>query len=318
MRGRWILTGAGALSLLLISLNAWGYCLKKEPQSDPPFLAWTPVPANYQVSDTLTDAALLGAIEAAIKSWQDASCSVFTYNQGIQFPIDSVAFEHAQPYLYIFWHTTPWEKFVNPNNADQPYASYTFTYWNKTGGISGASIALNAVDYKWDAQGGASDTFDVQNELTHLIGSVIGLTYTPEAGHVMSEGLKFGDTARRILSQDDMDAMAYLYKEDGCAAAPEPDPNTGCSTGVGPVADSGGVVSDGGVTADRGTSTPSDGGGVAPGTEAGVNPGTDAGEGPVPEDDDGCCRVSHARSANLPFLVLIGLAVLLTLARRRR
>ncbi len=317
MRGRWI-TGIGVLSLLLVSLNAWSYCLKIEPQSEPHFLAWTPVPANYQVSDTLSDASMLDAIEAAIKTWQDAPCSVFSYNKGAQFSMANVEFEHGQPYLYIFWHTSPWDKFVNSSNADQPYASYTFIYWNMTGGIVGASIAINAVDYKWDAQGGSSDTFDVQNELTHLIGSVIGLTYTPEAGHALSAGIKFGDITRRTLSQDDMDAMVYLYQEAGCGDPPAPDPNTGCSTGSGPTVDSGGeTTNDGGVPADGGGGA-SDGT-VGPGVDTGVNPGSDAMVGPGGgEEDDGCCRVSHERSANLPFLVLLGLVVLLTLTRRRR
>jgi uncharacterized protein (TIGR03382 family) len=45
----------------------------------------------------------------------------------------------------------------------------------------------------------------------------------------------------------------------------------------------------------------------------------DLGTGPyqAPEGDEGCCRVSHARSTGAPFLLVLGLALLAALGRRR-
>jgi hypothetical protein len=45
----------------------------------------------------------------------------------------------------------------------------------------------------------------------------------------------------------------------------------------------------------------------------------DLGTGPyqAPEEDEGCCRVSHARSTGVPFVLILGLALLAALGRRR-
>lgn len=45
----------------------------------------------------------------------------------------------------------------------------------------------------------------------------------------------------------------------------------------------------------------------------------DLGTGPyhAPEGDEGCCRVSHARSTGAPFLLILGLALLAALRRRQ-
>jgi MYXO-CTERM domain-containing protein len=269
------IAGACCMGVLFAAAHASAYCLNKNADSTPQFMSWTPLPGTYRLSDTLTDPALVTAIGAAFTTWASVPCTTLQaqpFQKGDSFPIAGVEFQHSEPYLYIFWHTSPWDGFKNSSNPSQPYVTNTFVYWNKTGGIVGASVAINAADYKWSTTGD-KQSLDVQNELTHLIGTVIGLAETPEAGHAMSSGLKFGDTSKQTLSQDDQNALIYLYKGASCAEPPAPDPNTGCSTGTNPSTDSGTTAKDGGSNPSGdggGNPTQQDSGGVLP-NEAGIS-----------------------------------------------
>jgi hypothetical protein len=294
------------------------------------------MPVEYRVSDTLTDAKMLAAIEAAFQAWGSVPCSKLKFTKGAQFPLASVKFDHATPYIYVFWHTTSSPLFANPGG--QPFYENTYVWQNNIGGIVGGSIAVNALDYKWNADGGdVKGTFDVQNAMTYMIGTVIGLTDSTVAGAAMESNVAFGQIAKRTLTQDDKDALVYLYKDGSCTPPSAPNAS-GCSTGTVPTTD-GSVKKDGGVTPGKeGGVPPGKEGGVPPGKEGGV-PGTDGGGQPCAKsedcpagqsctaegkcvstggDDGGCCRVSHARDTSGVFLAAAALALLWGLRRRRR
>jgi hypothetical protein len=218
-----------------------------------------------------------------------------------------------------------------------------------TQNLNGASIAVNAFNVKWNATGGSSDTFDVQNEMTALIGQVIGLEDSNVAGATMYPGLKYGDTSKQSLEQDDIDGLVYLYKVTTCPDPPPPGPS-GCSGGT--------PVTDGGVQpGQEGGVQPGQEGGVQPGQEGGVQPGQEGGlpgsDGVPPfydfgtgngcyppcasdevctidkvcvkvgggDEDDGCgCRLL-GRHAGLPLpalMVALVIGFVLTIRRKRK
>ena len=332
---RWVAPASLALSLSLVATDASGWCLKKF-NANKPYAAWQTMPVEYRVSDTLTDPKMLAAIDAAFQTWGSVQCSKLKFTKGAQFPLASVKFDHATPYIYVFWHVTSSTLFANPGG--QPFFESTYVWQDNIGGIVGGSIAVNAFDYKWNAEGGdPKGIFDVQNAMTYMIGTVIGLTDSTVAGAAMENNVTYGQTSKRTLTQDDRDGLVYLYKESSCTAPPAPNAS-GCSTGTTPPVGDG--KKDGGVTPGKeGGVPPGKEGGVPPGKEGGV-PGTDAGgqkctrsedcpsgqsctaEGTCVStgggDDGGCCRVSHARDTSGVFLAAAALALLWGLRRRRR
>jgi hypothetical protein len=320
--------------------DAAGYCLKKF-NANKPFAAWQTMPVEYRVSSNLTDATILAAIDAAFQTWGSVTCSKLKFSKGAQFTLTSVTFDHGTPYIYVFWHTATSTLFDNPSKPSERYYTNYFVWQDNAGGIVGGSIALNALDYKWNAAGGDASTFDLQNVMTYLIGGVIGLTDSTVKGTVMDgAGVSFGQVSKRTLTQDDKDGLVYLYKEAACASPPAPG-TSGCSTGT--------PVTDGAVVKKDGSGPGKDGGG--PGREGG-GPGREAGgpgkEGGAPAGDgagkkctdsnqcsgdevcavegicvkrssdgsSGCCRVSHVGSEG--GWIGLALAGLLVLALRRR
>jgi hypothetical protein len=331
MRGGWI---AVALSLCMAT-DAAGYCLKKF-NANKTFAAWQAMPVEYRVSSNLTDAKMLAAIDAAFQTWGTVTCSKLKLSKGAQFALASVKFDHATPYIYVFWHTATSTLFDNPKDPKQRYYTNYFVWQDNAGGIVGGSIALNALDYKWNADGGDASTFDLQNAMTYLIGGVIGLTDSTVKGTVMDGSVSFGQTTKRTLTQDDKDGLVYLYKEAACASPPAPDTSSGCSTGT-PVTD-GGTKKDGGTGKEGGAGK--EGG---PGQEGGTGkeggaPAGDRGttctsstqcksdevcaaEGVCVKrsSDSGCCRVSHVSTeGGWSGLVLGALLVLVALRRSGR
>jgi hypothetical protein len=64
---------------------------------------------------------------------------------------------------------------------------------------------------------------DIQNALTHELGHALGLAHNPELpSAVMYPSARAGETLKRILSQDDLDAISALYglpAPSGCTSA---------------------------------------------------------------------------------------------------
>jgi hypothetical protein len=345
MMRTWWIPLAATLALCGLQTDAQAYTLNLVNGKS---VTWTSVPVTYYVSKT-ADAKTQAAIDAAFATWQAVKCSTLTFKKGGTFtqcttknkascPKNTVHFDHATNYIYVFWVTAKagWPYDAAGKQLDIKYASYYFTWFGMTQNLTGASIAVNAFNttaIPWSTTGEQAK-LDVQNEMTPLIGGVIGLADSGVKGASMYPGMTFGDITKRTLAQDDIDGLTYLYLKTGCTKPPPP--------------------TDGGVTTKDGGTTTTDGGTI-PGKDSAAgsdmnNPGTDGGVtydfgggsqctsssqcaadevctaegsckkvGGVGEEDDGCCRVSHARSSTgLPYLCLLGLAVLLGLARRRR
>jgi MYXO-CTERM domain-containing protein len=343
----------GLLAIALLAPNhASAYCLNKVNGATP-FVAWKNQPVKYKVSSNLTDAKILKAIDDAFTTWGSVPCSKLKFQKDGTFDITKVAFQdHKQPAILVFWYTA-----AAGYPTDPKYVAYTFFGHDNAGGLVQASIAVNgfSTTYLWDTAGDTGK-LDVHGELVTLIGQMIGLTTSNTKASVMQDVINFGDTSKRTLAPDDLDALHHLYNEAACPAAPAPGAN-GC-TGTAPGPD-GSVAPD----PDGGTPPKLDGGGPSPdgskpANEAGVPPKQDTGgtvkfdtggsagdggggntcsnstqcasdevctaEGRCVKigggsDDSGCCSVAaDAPPAGMWLLMLLLGAVWLTTRRRRR
>jgi len=265
----------GLMSLALGPARAAAYCLDKySAQSS--YAAWTTQPVKYRVSTTLTDTALLAAIDKAFQTWGSVQCSTLKFSKDAQFAMASAPFDKSTGHVNIYWVTKASEL---PTGMDSKYYFFHYKHFDAKGQLVGASMAVNGMTYNWSATGGDAATFDLQNVLTHYIGKVVGLTDSKTKGAVMFPDVTFGQTSKQTLTADDIAGLQYLYLATGCPKPTPPD-SSGCSTGGTTVADGGTSVADGGqATTDGGAPSTSDAG-VLPVSEAGTAQ-PDAGAGGV-------------------------------------
>lgn len=92
----------------------------------------------------------------------------------------------------------------------------TYTYYNDvTGKIYEDDLTLNGVDYSWATDGDASH-MDVQEIATHEIGHAFGLDHSLDPTATMYASAFAGETSKRDLAQDDIDAIQHLYPPGCC------------------------------------------------------------------------------------------------------
>jgi MYXO-CTERM domain-containing protein len=219
---------AAALTLLA-ARPAHAYCLSGN-MGGTKCAAFPKTTITYRVSSNLSDAAILGAIDKAFATWQGVTCTGLNFTKGAAFAINT-PFDQASDAISIYWVTQNSEL---PTGMDPKYYAYSFHGFTASGDLSGSSVAFNAFGYKWNATGGAADTFDVQNVLTQYVGLMIGLDYSQQAGAVMYKDLGYALTPdKRTLKQDDINAVSALYPGT-CAASPAADSSCASKCTVGP------------------------------------------------------------------------------------
>lgn len=328
-----------ALMIVLYSAPADAYCLMLAKGKT---ISWKATPVKYRISANLKDAAVLAAIHKAFAAWGAVGCSKLSLQKDGTFPLCAdapcKAFGTTKGTIDVYWFTGKSDLFKNTSDPKSPYASFAYPLHDGAGAISGASIGVNASDFKWSPTG-AGGTIDVQGEMTALVGGVIGLADSKIAGATMSGKITYGDTSKRTLAQDDLDGLRHLYLAKGCPAPPTPGKD-GCSTGT-PVTDGPPpkldvtpAQQDAGADKQGGGDTFVGSDGASPRPEASVgdsNAGnctatSQCGAGQIcstegqcvnvgGDDDEGCsCAVGQGGGGS----ALLGLFALLWMLRRRR
>jgi hypothetical protein len=336
---------AAALALLAAG-PVHAYCLSGN-MSGTKCRAFATKAITYRVSSNLTDAGLLAAIDKAFATWQAVTCTGLTFTKGAAFPI-STTFNNPGDGISIFWVTQASEL---PTGMDAKYYAYSFHGFNASGDLTSNSVAFNAIAtaYKWNATGGAADTFDMQNVMTQYVGLAIGLDYAVAAGSAMSKDLGYALTPdHRTLSADDINAVSALYPGT-CAKSPAADAAcpTKCTVGPpGPTPDGGPrtdaqvvPTGDGKTTTGDGKTTTGDGKTTIydysvtkydGSTGAGCTSSTQCAAGQICSVDHVCvnttsgggkscgCLVAGRPDAALPTLGVLALAAIALLLQRRR
>ncbi len=95
----------------------------------------------------------------------------------------------------------------------------TVIYYEDTGEIIEADMALNGVNFKWTLNPPSpcpsNNLVDLRNVITHEAGHFFGLDHSNIEGATMYPSSPPCDTEKRDLAPDDINGIIYLYPKDG-------------------------------------------------------------------------------------------------------
>jgi len=126
----------------------------------------------------------------------------------------------------IVWREDRW-----PADPDA-LALATVVYRRSTGEIQDADIDLNGAHHLFTTTDDpdAADN-DVANTLTHELGHLIGLEHVEDPDATMYGLAPPGDLAKRTLSEDEVEAVCFIYPEGRLSPTAPRLPGTGLSNG---------------------------------------------------------------------------------------
>jgi hypothetical protein len=279
---------------------------------------WATNPIKYKVNITgliatgLAKADILAAIDAAMKTYENVKCADIKF----EYKGETTSVVPENDHILIY--------FKNDTTDDTLYWIFQEMKPQDMNQIKSGLIQLNCTPnhpkkyiFDWTTKGAEADKLDVQTFITYALPTVIGFQVGP------ADKLPWSyNYSKHDLCQAHQDMVVFHYFDTNDTSCTKPDPTSQKACGTPPVTGDGSTpagdpkLTEAGVPIkqDSGTTQYDTGGGGN--NEAGVSgePGTK----PPAEDDDGCCRVSHARSTSAPYLALVGLGILLLLGWRRR
>lgn len=254
MRARrwWVLGAAAALAMAATALPAAGYVRSRTSEGEP--LRWnrTCVTVSLFAGDPpppLDAATLETAVRAATEAWSAdlVPCTALRLLLSTSpLPSADAVFDRRNSVTFrrTEWRREPCDDGGGGCVAYDPNAMAVTTIFAlaNSGEILDADIEINAVSTLWtdvarDGAGAGIATSrgpaDVQNVLTHELGHLIGLDHSPLPESAMFATGAPGETKKRHLAHDDVDALCDVYPRESdltCAPRPErPVPAGGCS-----------------------------------------------------------------------------------------
>ncbi len=339
-------------ALVLAPKLAEAWCVTKYP-STTGYGSWETVPIKYRVSANLTDAAILAAIDKAFQTWGSVNCSKLAFQKDATFTFAQIPFKQATGAIFIYWVSDA--KDWAATGVTQDNYIYRYGGYDMKGFTTSSSLAINAFKYTWKASGASASEFDVQNILTHFIGFAVGLEKSNLPTAVMGMTPGFGLSPNMMtLTQDDKDAVTFLYPKPGAGCTIPGAPGANNCSGATPPPAGDGVKKDSGPPPPLGDAkTPPAGDAKTPpvGSDAKTPPPVDYGsstpyEGGTPPSgkctsnsqcgsdeictidgtclktggEKGCggCEIGAQRRTPALALLGLGLGLLLALRRRRR
>lgn len=150
------------------------------------------------------------AIRASVETWTAVECSDMVLIYAGLTDEDRVGYsscENTTNANIIVWRTSSW------NHASGALALTSVVYEMQTGRIVDADIELNDFEnFTFTATDDpALVDIDIQNTVTHELGHVIGFDHPPVPEATMFATAPSGETSKRSLAQDDIDAICDTY-----------------------------------------------------------------------------------------------------------
>lgn len=146
-------------------------------------------------SEDLPDGSHAFAIRHAFQAWEDAAGSNVAFTRG-----PDAATGPSGPTHVVMFDETNETGYFPPSSGI--VALTPLSYDVGSGTILDADVIFNARDYAWSVTG-ATNTFDVQDVLTHEIGHFIGLDHTPAIVGTMWPYVSMNQWLHRSLTLDD-------------------------------------------------------------------------------------------------------------------
>lgn len=181
-------------------------------------------------SEDVPPTAVQTALDASIASWNAASgdCSDLAlvdegYPTTLGTNLSGAPVDHQNR---IVWRHDRW--LADPDAL----ALATVVYRRSTGEIQDADIDLNGVHHLFTTTDdpAAADN-DVQNTLTHELGHLIGLEHVSDPQATMYDLAPPGDLDKRTLSDDEVEAVCFIYPEGRLSPTAPRLPGSGLSNG---------------------------------------------------------------------------------------
>ena len=190
-----------ALAILCQSALAW----EGRVDANGKQLRWAqhtiPFKLNPSGDHGLSETAINTLVTAATHAWTDPIYGTLTFKHDGR--TDQRGASHTDGTNLIYFESD-W-------THDPSLLAVTYLWSNPDGTIVGFDLAINARDHAWSIDGSAKSN-DLLNTLSHEFGHAVGIDHSPnEALATMYASSPPGETLKRDLHRDDIDAVIHLY-----------------------------------------------------------------------------------------------------------
>lgn len=192
-------------SLVLLSLPGAASAFTVLQTGDGIPLQWHDTPIEYYVgplSEDLPEADQLDAIEYALDTWENVP--------GVSYAFEFMGFTDVRDdendgINAIYFQDEGW-------NHSNSAVAITRTWAVSSGRIDGFDLMLNDDRFRFTSTDDEEDTStDLKNTLTHEVGHILGLDHSHDPAACMYATAVRGETSKRSLSEDDIEAVQWLY-----------------------------------------------------------------------------------------------------------
>jgi hypothetical protein len=177
------------------------------------------IPVGYYInengSDDISDMnALIQAVNDSFKAWEVEGSFIKTNYLGITSAIpEKEAGTNREIKNVVGWIEKDW------NDDHSAIGITSVIYYDDTGEIIEADMALNGVDFKWTLNPPSpcpsNNLVDLKNVVTHEAGHFFGMDHSNISSATMYKSSPPCDTTKRDLAPDDINGIIYLYPENG-------------------------------------------------------------------------------------------------------
>jgi Matrixin len=191
---------------------------------------------NERGASSIESEELAAAMRRSYDRWEAVECSDFAFREEGRTSADRVGFDDTAENIVVFRRELCedvvrdedpcWDDFSCGNAYDcWPFSSGTIavtttSYREDTGEIVDADIEFNEAAFLFTTADGAPCrrgqtegcvSTDLENTAVHEIGHVLGIDHSPVSGSTMYASAPQGETAKRTLAQDDVEAICSIY-----------------------------------------------------------------------------------------------------------
>jgi len=192
------------------------------------------IPVGYYInengSDDISDMnALIQAVNESFKAWEVEGSFIKTNYLGITSAIpEKEAGTNREIKNVVGWIEKDW------NDDHSAIGITTVIYYDDTGEIIEADMALNGVDFKWTLNPPSpcpsNNLVDLKNVVTHEAGHFFGMDHSNVSDATMYASSPPCDTTKRDLAPDDINGIIYLYPENNIPIIEEISPQKGLNS----------------------------------------------------------------------------------------
>lgn len=175
-----------------------------------------------------------GAVQRSLDEWSRPDCTDLdlVYGSPVTTNPSTNLLEADAPDLrnVLVWRSDDWPEDLGPD-----VGAITTLVFDLEGVILDGDIDFNGAGFRWTASDDSSG-IDVESNVTHEVGHLIGLDHTPDREATMYYAMVEGDLSRRDLSDNEVAGVCFIYPAgeptpEGTLpeAVPDEDDSGGCS-----------------------------------------------------------------------------------------